>query len=101
MDDKLPPPCVSCKHYYRPFRYAITGERARCSKFDDKDRYDVVTGKMAKISFFNLPTCRDVRMADPDYNGNACGYEARFWTPKHTSDVFQALRHMDKALKNP
>ena len=84
--------CTSCKHSYVSLTNILMGGRqfAKCKRTETYSMsYDPVTGKTYKK--FDISYCSTER---GDFKGirGECGPKGIHWVPKHTRDVFKALR---------
>lgn len=84
--------CASCKHVSIGITNMIFGGGgfAKCKRTEAVTvEYDPVTGKTVKK--VKIEYCSTQR---GDYKGhiNECGPKGIHWVPKHTRDVFKALR---------
>ena len=84
--------CASCKHSHVSLANLLLGGRqfARCKRTEQSAMtYDPVTGKT--FNKVDIDYCSTER---GDYGGRRgeCGPKGIHWVPKHTRDVFKALR---------
>lgn len=84
--------CISCRHSHISFtNLLLSGQQyAQCKRTErSTTTYDPVTGKtVAKVDMHYCNTERG------DFGGRLeeCGPKGVYWVPKHTRDVFKALR---------
>jgi hypothetical protein len=84
--------CASCKHCQIGLVNLIFGGRqfAKCKRTEQITvEYDPVTGKIRKK--VKIEYCSTQRGDYSGYTGE-CGPQGKHWVPKHTRDVFKALR---------
>jgi len=84
--------CTSCRHFKLGLANRLLGGQqfAKCGRTEEVSMtYDPVTGKTVEKS--KIDYCSTAR---GDYKGHAneCGPQGRHWVPKHTRDVFKALK---------
>ena len=69
--------CVDCMHYHRSWLMKFNSEPARC-KHSHNQKVNLVTGKVPKIHYLELLTCRDAR-DELNYGSGRCGPEGQHW----------------------